>query len=141
MAPENIERLNNLITQLQSLETNDDGKIRFDFYGGGSSECYIRGNESGLLKTGIEFLKAAIAEYENVSANDVPQRLKDVSLDALQHEDSDIQFSWINRTNDLTGDSLSSITAKSMKKKDRYFSAIAILLGLVIFFLYIFSQP
>lgn len=139
MTPDNIKQLNDLIAQLQSLETNDDSKVRFDFYGGGPSECYIRGNEGGLLKTGIEFLKAAVTEHEDVVANDAPRKLKGVSLENLQHEDSDLQFSWIDRSDDLTSDSLSATTVNSMKTKDRYFSIIVTTLGLLLFFLYILN--
>jgi hypothetical protein len=73
------------------------GRVRFHQYGGGPDESQVVANQSGFLRLGIEFLKAAFVSAD-LAEN---PHVIDVSLDYLVTDDSSISFNWFERREDL----------------------------------------
>ncbi len=96
----NQDKFKQLINELDESVSKDEAKVTFSQYGGDNSEAMIVGNQQGYLRLGIEFLKAAFAPSHSELAKKDPHAI-DVNLDYLLTEDSDIQFDWFQRREDI----------------------------------------
>jgi hypothetical protein len=94
------DKLKQLISDLDQTVPKENARVSLSRYVGDISESMIVGNEHGYLRLGIEFLKAAFAPPSTELVKKDPYAI-DVELDYLLTEDSDIQFDWFQRREDI----------------------------------------
>ena len=95
---DNEQPIVELIEKLDKLAPKEGAIVKFQQYGGGPDESRIIANRNGYLRFGIELLKASFAEPVN-KAGDNPNAIN-INLDFVP-KDSEIQFDWFDRTEDL----------------------------------------
>ena len=89
----NQHQIQETIDLLDSSIPREDARVKLHQYGGGPSEGQVIANETGFLRLGIEFLKAA---YAMPDSNREPNAVN-VDIDYLITEDSSINFDWFER--------------------------------------------
>ena len=87
------QQIEETIELLDSLVPREGARVKLHQYGGGPDEGQVIANESGFLRLGIEFLKAAFAQPD--SSNE-PNAVE-VDIDYLVTDDSSINFDWFER--------------------------------------------
>lgn len=86
------ERIQDAIALLEREVPREGARVNLHQYGGGPDEGQVIANETGYLRLGIEFLKAAFAPAEPNRANTVQ-----VDIAYLMTPDSDMNFDWFER--------------------------------------------
>ncbi len=77
----NLPRIQAAVDELDREVPKEDARVLLEQYGGGPDESRIIATKSGLLRLGVEFLKAGVAEKPQTAG-----------LSALLHPESDIGF-------------------------------------------------
>lgn len=90
--------LQSIIASLDAAVEKDCAVVRLHQYGGGPDESQITANETGYLRLGIEFLKAAFTE-KDASLDD--GNSIEIDLEYMISDDSDIGFDWFERDESL----------------------------------------
>ena len=89
--------LNAIVNRLDQDISRNNAKVTIQKYGGDLDESFVVGTPNGYLRLGVEFLKAGLAPYAS------PERAAiDVDVEYLIHDDSDVQFDYFERREDLT---------------------------------------
>ena len=98
----NREKLKQIVEDLDKVISKENARVSMQKYGGDLDEAFIVATENGYLRLGVEFLKAGLAPYVNAekAASRRPYSI-DVDLDYLIQEDSDVQFDYFERTEDI----------------------------------------
>lgn len=98
----NREELKQIVEDLDKDISKENARVSMQKYGGDLDEAFIVGTENGYLRLGVEFLKAGLTPYVNAEkvASRQPYAI-DVDLDYLIQEDSDVQFDYFERTEDI----------------------------------------
>ncbi len=89
--------LSSIVNRLDQDISRDNARVTIQKYGGDLDESFVVATPNGYLRLGVEFLKAGIAPYAS------PERAAiDVDVEYLIHDDSDVQFDYFERREDLT---------------------------------------
>jgi hypothetical protein len=86
-------RIQEVIAFLEQEVPRDRARVKLAQYGGSPDESQIVANETGFLRLGVEFLKAAYAPIVDRSGSAAVK----VDIDYLLTRDSSIQFDWVER--------------------------------------------
>jgi hypothetical protein len=98
----NREELKQIVADLDKVISKENARVSMQRYGGDLDEAFIVATENGYLRLGVEFLKAGLTPYLNAEKVTCrhPNAI-DVDLDYLVHEDSDVQFDYFERNEDI----------------------------------------
>jgi hypothetical protein len=97
----NTERIQNALREIEESLPADKSQVRFDIYGGGPDESFIRGSRVGIARLGVRLIRAALQPEQRKSINGEAQIESD--LDDIVHPDSDVKFDWIEVSDNLEG--------------------------------------
>lgn len=104
----NLPRIQTVVDELDRDVPKEDARVLLEQYGGSPDESRIIATRSGLLRLGVEFLKAGVAENPQTAG-----------LSALLHAESDIGFD--------------SIEVRERLKDEKRDSGIGRIAGIVLF--------
>ena len=90
--------------------------MRFDVYGGGIDESFIRGSRVGIAQLGVRLIRTAIGEERKKSPNGLAE-VGD-ALDDVTHADSDVKFDWIEIDDNLGLDPKVQIDSRRRLKRE-----------------------
>jgi len=114
-------RIKAALEEIEANRPGGDAKVRFDVYGGGIDESFIRGTRAGLFTVGLRLIRAGLeeeTEEKKMSPNGATATTE--SLDDVVHEESDIRFDWIEISDQLEGDPPILVQSRAaFKKEDR----------------------
>ena len=116
MSYSDTEQIKKLVADLDAAVSREGARVRLSQYGGGPDESKVVANETGYLRLGIEFLRAAFAPPSPKS-----QEMLDTDLSYLLTDDSDIHFDWFERREDLPA------STQSEGKSGKFVPAIILL--------------
>lgn len=88
--------LSSIVNRLDQDISRENARITIQKYGGDLTEAFVVGTPNGYLRLGVEFLKAGLAPYASPERADI-----DVDVEYLIHDDSDVQFDYFERREDL----------------------------------------
>jgi hypothetical protein len=99
MEPDKIKQI---VEELDRSISKENARVSLQKYGGDLDEAFIVATENGYLRLGIEFLKAGFAPYISgeKSLGKRPYAV-DVEIDYLITEDSDVNFDYFERREDV----------------------------------------
>ena len=89
--------LNAIVNRLDQDISRDNAKITIQKYGGDLTESFVVGTTNGYLRLGVEFLKAGLAPHTSPERSAI-----DVDVEYLIDDDSDVQFDYFERKDQLT---------------------------------------
>jgi hypothetical protein len=82
-------RIKDLVEELHRIIPKEGAAISFRQYGGGPDESMIAGNRVGLLRAGVELLRAGVGP-----ASERPQERSLTSLHEITHAESQYRFDY-----------------------------------------------
>jgi len=129
------KRIDALIAELETLVPAEDAKVRIDVYGGGIDESYLRGNESGLLRMGMEIIKSGTAPHKESSSKFAPDAVE-ADIERFFHGESDISIDWIERTDDLDSETHLTTEVRRQRRSGWLWTVLAILVVLLVLFVW-----
>jgi len=91
------DELSAIVNRLDQDISRDNAKITIQKYGGDLTEAFVVGTPNGYLRLGVEFLKAGLAPHASAERPAI-----DVDVEYLIDEDSDVQFDYFERKDQLT---------------------------------------
>lgn len=109
-------RIKAALDEIEANRPAGEAKVRFDVYGGGVDESFIRGTRAGLVTAGIRLIRAGLDEEKARSPNGGAATSE--SLDDIIHEDSDIRFDWIEINDQLAGEPRIVAQSRAAVKKE-----------------------
>lgn len=83
------ERIKELVEELSRIVPKEGATISFRQYGGGPDESMIAGSRVGLLRAGIELLRAGVGP-----AGERPQERSLTPLHEITHAESEYRFDY-----------------------------------------------
>ena len=92
-----IDELNSIVNRLDQDISRENAKVTIQKYGGDLDESFVVGTPNGYLRLGVEFLKAGLAPHASSENSAV-----DVDVEYLIDDDSDVQFDYFERKDQLT---------------------------------------
>lgn len=99
----NQDEIKQIVDELDRNIPKENAKVSLQKYGGDLDEAFIVATENGYLRMGVEFLKAGFAPY--ISAEKFlgkrPYAI-DVEIDYLITDDSEVNFDYFERREDVT---------------------------------------
>jgi len=100
MKPDEIRRI---VDELDKSISKENARVSLQRYGGEVEDAFIVATERGYLRLGVEFLKAGIAPYASPDKTLGKRPFAiEVELDYLITEDSDVNFDYFERCEDVT---------------------------------------
>src|SRR4029077_6310389 len=93
------ERIEHALKEIEESLPSGQAQVRFDVYGGGVDESFIRGSRAGSARLGIRLIRAAFQPEQRKSMNGAAQI--ESALDDIVHPSSDVKFDWIELSDDL----------------------------------------
>jgi len=97
----NTERIQKALREIEGSLPAGKSQVRFDVYGGGVDESFIRGSRVGIARLGVRLIRAALQPEQRKSINGGAQIESD--LDDIVHPESDVRFDWIEVSDNLEG--------------------------------------
>ena len=91
------DELSAIVNRLDQDISRDNAKITIQKYGGDLEEAFVVGTPNGYLRLGVEFLKAGLAPHASPEKPAI-----DVDVEYLIDDDSDVQFDYFERKDQLT---------------------------------------
>ena len=91
------DELSAIVNRLDQDISRDNAKITIQKYGGDLAESFVVGTPNGYLRLGVEFLKAGLAPHASPEKPAI-----DVDVEYLIDDDSDVQFDYFERKDQLT---------------------------------------
>jgi hypothetical protein len=92
-----ISELNSIVNRLDEDISRENAKVTIQKYGGDLDEAFVVGTPNGYLRLGVEFLKAGLAPHSSPDKSEI-----DVDVEYLIDDDSDVQFDYFERKDQLT---------------------------------------
>jgi hypothetical protein len=86
----NNERIQKALREIEESLPDGKSQVRFDVYGGGVDESFIRGSRAGIVRLGIRLIRAALQPEQRKSINGRAQ--VESELDDIVHPESDVRF-------------------------------------------------
>lgn len=126
----NRDRIKTALKEIEASVPPGKAEVRFDVYGGGVDESFIRGSRAGLARLGVRLIQAAVEE-EKKSINGVAQVAD--SLDDVVHPSSDVKFDWIEVVEDLEADAAFHVRSQRSLRRTTLVGALFVLVVVVIF--------
>jgi hypothetical protein len=93
------ERIEHALKEIEDSLPAGRAQVRFDLYGGGFDESFIRGSRAAIARLGVRLIRAAFQPEQQKSINGAPQI--ESALDDIVHPSSDVKFDWIELSDDL----------------------------------------
>jgi hypothetical protein len=91
------DELSAIVSRLDQDLSRDNAKITIQKYGGDLEESFVVGTPNGYLRLGVEFLKAGLAPQSSPEKPEI-----EVDVEYLIDDDSDVQFDYFERKDQLT---------------------------------------
>ena len=114
------ETIQRIIAQLDAAVPKDGARVKLSQDGAGIDEPTVTATQQGILRLGIEFLRAAYAP-----ASEQAPSLVAIDLDYLLTDDSDLGFNWFERVATMP-------TATSASRSSAFSSCFGITVGVVL---------
>jgi hypothetical protein len=127
-------RIKAALKEIEAGLPEGTAKVRFDVYGGGVDESFIRGSRAGIARLGLRLLQAAVGEEIKKSINGAPEIAG--PLDEVMHPDSDVKFDWVEVAEDLDSDPQVRIATRQSLRKTAAFGLLFILVVLAVLLLW-----
>lgn len=109
----NEARIKELVDELDSAIPKEGAQVSFRQYGGGPDESMIAGTRLGLLRVGVEMLRAGVKEPPaEKGVRDLSAGLRD-----LTHSESEYRFDYFEEKSlpeDRAADAKNARTAKAI---------------------------
>ena len=97
-----MDEIKRIVSELDEIISRENAKVSLQKYGGELDEAFIVATEHGYLRLGVEFLKAGFAPYTSTEKTlGKPPYEIHVEIDYLITEDSDVQFDYFERIEDV----------------------------------------
>jgi len=96
------ERIEQALKEIENSLPMGQAQVRFDVYGGGVDESFIRGSRAGITRLGVRLIRAALQAAQQKSINGGDQI--ESNLDDIVHPESDVKFDWIELSDNLEGE-------------------------------------
>lgn len=93
------ERIEHALKEIEQNLPLGRAQVRFDVYGGGVDESFIRGSHAGIARLGIQLIRTAFVREQQKSVNG--EARIEHALDDIVHPNSDVKFDWIEFSDDL----------------------------------------
>ena len=97
----NTERIEKALQEIEESLPAGKSQVRFDVYGGGVDESFIRGSRVGIARLGVRLLRASLQPEQRKSINGGAQ--VESELADILHPESDMRFDWIEISDNLDG--------------------------------------
>lgn len=120
----NTPRIESALKEIEASLPDCQAQVRFDVYGGGIDESFIRGSRAGIARLGVRLIRAAIGEEKKKSLNGAAE--VSGALDDVIHPDSDERFDWIEIDEDLASDPKVQIDSRRRRKKESWIGWFAV---------------
>ena len=91
------DELRTIVNRLDQTLSRENAKVTIQKYGGDLDEAFVVGTPNGYLRLGVEFLKAGLAPHTSPETPAI-----DVDVEYLIDEESDVQFDYFERKDQLT---------------------------------------
>ena len=97
-----LDEIQRIVDELDRGILKENARVSLQRYGGDLDEAFIVATERGYLRMGVEFLKAGLTPYLHTekSRGKRPNEIN-VDLEYLITEDSDVQFDYFERTENI----------------------------------------
>jgi hypothetical protein len=126
-----VDRIEHALKEIEQSLPSGPAQVRFDVYGGGVDESFIRGSRAGIARLGVRLIRAAFQPEQKKSLNGAP--LIESSLDNIVHPSSDVRFDWIELSDDLEHEpEIQSSTRRALRRAS-LFGCIFIALAVIAF--------
>lgn len=89
--------LSSIVNRLDQDISRNNAKVTIQKYGGDLTEAFVVGTPNGYLRLGVEFLKAGLVPHASLEKSEI-----DVDVEYLIDDDSDVQFDYFERKDQLT---------------------------------------
>jgi hypothetical protein len=127
----NSDRIKTALKDIEAGVPPGKAEVRFDVYGGGVDESFIRGSRAGLARLGIRLIQAALAEEKKKSMNGAA--LVAESLDDVVHPSSDMKFDWIEVVDDLEADAAVRVRSQQSQHRTILVGVLFVMVAVVVF--------
>lgn len=97
----NTERIEKALQEIEESLPAGKSQVRFDVYGGGVDESFIRGSRVGIARLGVRLIRASLQPEQRKSINGGAQ--VESELDDILHPESDVRLDWIEISDNLDG--------------------------------------
>ena len=111
----NTPRIETALKEIEASLPDSDAKVRFDVYGGGVDESFIRGSRAAIARLGVRLIRAAIGDERKKSINGAAEVSS--ALDDIIHPKSDVRFDWIEIDENLEVEPKVQIDSRRRLKK------------------------
>jgi len=91
------DELSSIVNRLDQDISRENAKVTIQKYGGDLDEAFVVGTPNGYLRLGVEFLKAGLMPHSSPEKSEI-----DVDVEYLIDDDSDVQFDYFERKDQLT---------------------------------------
>jgi hypothetical protein len=130
----NNDRIEAALREIEASLPTGKAQVRFDVYGGGADESFIRGSRVGIARFGVRLIRASLREEQRKSINGCSE--VESALEDIVHPSSDVKFDWIEVSDDLEGDPQVRARTQRTLKKWSMIGWITVVLALLIFLLW-----
>lgn len=98
-----LSEVERLVGELDAGIPREGARVSLQKYGGDLDEAFVVANTRGYLRLGVEFLKAGLAPHvpSERTLGKRPDAI-DVELEYLITDDSDVNFDYFERREDVT---------------------------------------
>jgi len=91
------DELSSIVNRLDQDISRENARVTIQKYGGDLDEAFVVGTPNGYLRLGVEFLKAGLTPHSSPEKSEI-----DVDVEYLIDDDSDVQFDYFERKDQLT---------------------------------------
>jgi hypothetical protein len=131
----NKHRIEAALKEIESSLPAGRAQVRFDVYGGGVDESFIRGSRAGIARLGVHLIHAALQEEKRKSINGGSQ--VESALEDIVHPSSDVKFDWIELSEDLASDPQVRLRTQRALRKWSLIGWVSIVVIDVVFLIWI----
>jgi hypothetical protein len=130
----NTERIQTALKEIEESLPAGKSQVRFDVYGGGVDESFIRGSRAGITRLGVRLIRAALQPEHRKSINGGAQIESD--LDDIVHPESDVRFDWIELSDDLDHEPEIQLRTRRRLRKESLVGWLVVAIAVIIFLIW-----
>jgi hypothetical protein len=132
----NTEQIQNALRDMEESFPTGQAQVRFDFYGGGVDESFIRGTRAGIVRLGICLIRAALQPEQRKSINGRAQL--ECDLTTVIHPESDVKFDWIELSDDLDHEPEVQLRTRRRLRKESFIGWVVVAVAVIIYLIWRF---
>jgi hypothetical protein len=128
------ERIEHALKEIEDCLPSGRAQVRFDVYGGGVDESFIRGSRAGIARLGIRLIRAAFQPEQRKSINGAAQI--ESALDDIVHPNSDVKFDWIELSEDFEHEPESQTRTRRTLRRESLIGWLIVALAVIAFLIW-----